>query len=110
MEITRLFDWVVSHGGPSFALACGGVYYLHREKLKAQGEADKVRAENKDLVNQVIDGQEKRIEAEHEHRALLKTLIEKNGATSQQMREAFARMEANQMELMKEIREFKRNH
>ncbi len=103
MEITKLFEWAIAHGGPSFVLACAGIYYMYREKTTAQ-------AENKDLVNQVIDGQEKRINAEHEHRALLKTLIEKNGATTQQMRESFARMEANQLKLMEEIREFKSKH
>ena len=103
MELTKLFEWVVNNGGPSFALACAGIYYMYREKTKAQAEA-------KELVGQVIEGQEKRIHAEHEHRQLLKTIIEKNGATTQQMRESFARMEANQIKLMEEIREFKNKH
>ena len=91
-------------------LVCLGGWYLYREKLKTAKERDDARAENKELINDVINSQEDRIKAEYEHRALLKTLIEKNGETTAAMTRAFERMEANQLKLMEEIREFKSRH
>lgn len=110
MEILKVFEWVVANGGPSFVIACGVIWYMDKQVKKKEGDVVATRVENKALVGQVIEGQEKRLLSESEQRGLLKSLIEKNGTLTSSNKESFARMEANQVAMMAEIRDFKEKH
>lgn len=107
MEMAEIFKWIVENGGPAFVVVCALAWYIHRQSEKKDVEVTEVRKDNKDLVRQLIDDKEKRLIADQENRALLKSLIEKNGATTATMRESFARMEDNQRVMVEEIRELK---
>ena len=97
-------------GGPAMVVAAGFLWYLHKQTEKKDGEIDKIRLENKGLVDQLIDVQEKRLTADAENRELLRVLIDKSGRSSEVLEMAFTRMEANQLKILEEIQELKRKH
>lgn len=103
MELSTILKAILETGGPAMAVAVMGLWYLHRQTEKKDDSIDAIREENKDLVKQLIDDKEKRLIADQQNRELIKSLIEKNGATSAAMREYFARMEENQKAMLEKI-------
>lgn len=107
MDVTKIFEWIVQNGGPSFVVVCALALYIHRGSEKKDVEVVEVRKENKELVLQLINDKEKRLIADQENRGLIKSLIEKTGATTATIRESFARMEESQRVMAEEIRQLK---
>ena len=110
MNTAAIWEKLLELGLP-FVFMGIAVAYLYKDKIKQETKLEKqndeLRVEVKELRTRVIENQEKRLIQDGQTMNVLEKVLDKNGSTTNIMREAFARMETNQREMMEDIREMK---
>ena len=106
MDFTKIIEDLIKTG-PVVALLIMAIRYGMAELKKRDEEVEKLRVDNKDLVQQLISDKEQRLEADAQTFTLLEKIMDRSGNTSTILREGLTRLEQNQGRMMEGIQELK---